>query len=204
MRARLFLAFQQVGADLFAAGLASATSGNYSVRERDGLWITRSGAQKAHLTAEDILWIPLEPDPERDRGASVERVVHRAVYRHTDATALVHAHPRHAIALSFHLEAVRPIDLEGQYYFDRVPVVTPQTTSATEEVAKAVAEALRGHRACVVRGHGAFVKGTLPDPKEALLQAYSLMTSLEEACQVLFLERLWRCLGEGRDEGVVC
>ncbi len=192
MRARLYHTFQQVGADLFAAGLASATSGNYSVREREGLWITRSGAQKAHLTPEDILWLPIEPDPQRDQEASVERVIHRAVYRQTDATAVVHAHPRHAIALSFHLERIVPIDLEGLYYFDHIPVVAPQTTSGTEEAAAAVALALEQHRACVVRGHGAFVKGTQADVEQSLLQAYSLMTSLEEACEVLFLEQVWR------------
>ncbi|RDI96462.1 fuculose phosphate aldolase [Meiothermus sp. QL-1] len=192
MKARLYLAFQQVGADLFAAGLASATSGNFSVRDREGLWITRSGVQKAHLAPEDLLWLPLAPDPERDQGASVERVIHRAVYQRTQATAVVHAHPRHAIALSFHLDTIVPIDLEGQYYFPQIPVVAPKVASASEEAALAVAEALQTHPACVVRGHGAFTRSTLEEPEKALLQAYSLMTSLEEACQVLFLERLWR------------
>ncbi|MGK0617981.1 class II aldolase/adducin family protein [Meiothermus cerbereus] len=192
MKAKLYLAFQQVGADLFAAGLASATSGNYSVREGEGLWITRSGVQKAHLTPEDVMFLPLLPDPKRDQGASVERVIHRAIYQQTDATAVVHAHPRHAIALSFHLEAIVPIDLEGRYYFDQIPVVAPTTLSATQEAADAVARVLQHHPACVVRGHGAFVKSSLNLPEKALLQAYSLMTSLEEACEVLFLERLWR------------
>ncbi len=192
MRARLFLTFQQVGVDLFNAGLASATSGNFSVREREGLWITRSGVQKAHLTPDDVLLLPLEPNPQRDHGASVERIIHRAIYRQTNATAVVHAHPRHAIALSFHLDSIVPIDLEGLYYFGQIPVVAPRTASGTEEAAEAVAEALQGHRACVVRGHGAFVKGTEEVPEKSLLQAYSLMTSLEEACEVLFLERMWR------------
>lgn len=192
MKAKLYLTFQQVGADLFAAGLASATSGNYSVWVGEGLWITRSGAQKAHLTPEDILLLPLEPDPEKDRGASVERVIHRAIYQQTDATAVVHAHPRHAIALSFHLDSIVPIDLEGRYYFDQIPVLSPKTASASQEAAEAVARALQKHRACVVRGHGAFVKGIEEAPEKSLLQAYSLMTSLEEACEVLFLERLWR------------
>ncbi|GIW35525.1 class II aldolase/adducin family protein [Meiothermus sp.] len=192
MKASLYLAFQQIGADLFSAGLASATSGNYSVREGNGLWITRSGAQKAHLTPDDLMFLPLEPDPERDQGASVERVIHRAIYRQTDATAVVHAHPRHAIALSFHLESIQPIDLEGLYYFGQIPVAAPKTASGTQEAAEAVALALKEHPACVIRGHGAFVKSSLENPDKALLQAYSLMTSLEEACEVLFLEHLWR------------
>lgn len=177
---------------MFAAGLASATSGNFSVRAGESLWITRSGAQKAHLTPEDIMCLPLQPDPEKDRGASVERVIHRAIYQETKATAVVHAHPRHAIALSFHHNSIVPIDLEGRYYFEQIPVVAPTTQSGTQEAAEAVADALRQYPACIVRGHGAFVKSSLEVPEQALLQAYSLMTSLEEACEVLFLERLWR------------
>ncbi|WP_027882194.1 class II aldolase/adducin family protein [Meiothermus rufus] len=196
MKAKLYITFQQVGADLFTAGLASATSGNFSVRDGQGFWITRSGVQKAHLTPEDLLWLPLKPDPTRDQGASVERGVHRAVYGSTEAMALVHAHPRYAIALSFHMERIVPIDLEGRYYFEQIPVVAPQSLSATPEVAQAVAQALQHHPACVVRGHGAFVRGTGATPEEALLQAYARMTSLEEACQVLFLERLWRSLAQ--------
>ena len=191
LKAKLFLTFQQIGADLFAGNLASATSGNYSVRTKEGLFITRSGAQKAHLNPEEVIHIPSSPDPQLDSTASIERIIHRAIYQQTDATAVVHAHPRHAIALSYSLEQIVPIDLEGLYYFPYIPVVWPKTASGTEEAANAVAGALKNHPACVVRGHGAFVKGTEKTPEASLLKAYSLMTSLEEACEVLWLERLW-------------
>lgn len=191
MKAKLFLTFQQVGADLFSAGLASATSGNYSARTPEGMWITRSGAQKAHLTPDDLMLLPLEANPTKDQGASVERVVHRAIYRLTPAHAVVHAHPRHAIALSFDQDSLEPIDLEGQYYLPYIPVLSPITASGTEEVALAVGQALLQYPACVVRGHGAFVRAEANSPEAALLKAYSLMTSLEEACEVLFLQRLW-------------
>ncbi|MER3451872.1 MAG: fuculose phosphate aldolase [Thermus sp.] len=189
MLARLFGAFQQVGQDLFAQRLITATAGNFSVRTPKGFLITKSGVQKAHLTPEDLLEVPLEGEvPE---GASVESIVHREVYRRTGATALVHAHPRVAVALSFHLEALEPIDLEGRFYLPKVPVLSPRTVSATEEAALAVAEALQGHRACLLRGHGAFTKSEKERPEEALLEAYSLMTSLEEAAEILWYHRLW-------------
>ncbi|MER3483561.1 MAG: fuculose phosphate aldolase [Meiothermus sp.] len=192
MKAKLLFTFQQIGADLFAQRMASATSGNYSAREKEGLWITRSGAQKAHLQPEDLMLLPLEPDPAKDQGASVERIIHRAVYRQTDAQAMVHAHPRFAIALSYHFDAIKPIDLEGQYYFDEIPVLSPPTLSSSPEAAEAVAEGLKTHKACILRGHGAFAKGLGESPEKALLNAYSLITSLEEACEILFYERMWK------------
>lgn len=191
MQARLYKVFQQVGEDLFAQRLNSATSGNISVRTAKGLIISRSGRLKSRLEPDDLIELALEPDAERDKEASVETVIHRTVYRQTDALAVVHAHPRFAIALSFHLGTIVPIDLEGKYHFSQIPVLNPPTVSSTPEAAAAVAESLRFRKACILRGHGAFVKGVGETPEKALIQAYGLMTSLEEACEVLFYERLW-------------
>ncbi|SDE80163.1 L-fuculose-phosphate aldolase [Thermus arciformis] len=189
MLARVFTAFRQVGEDLFRQRLISATAGNFSVRTKEGFLITKSGVQKAHLTPEDLLEVPLEgPIPE---GASVESVIHREVYRRTGAQALVHAHPRVAVALSLELDRILPLDLEGQYYLKEVPVLAPKTVSATEEAALSVAEALARHPVCLLRGHGAFALGSKEKPEEALLQAYSLMTTLEESAEILLYRRLW-------------
>jgi L-fuculose-phosphate aldolase len=190
MLAKVFSAFRQVGEDLFHQGLISATAGNFSVRTKEGFLITRSGVQKAHLSPEDLVEAPLfGPIPE---GASVESVVHREVYLKTPARALVHAHPRVAVALSFHLERLVPLDLEGRFYLKEVPVLSPKTVSATEEAALALAEALKAHRVCLLKGHGAFAWGGKEKPEEALLEAYSLMTTLEESAEILLYERLWR------------
>ena len=54
-----------------------------------------------------------------------------------------------------------------------------------------MADALKTHPACVVRGHGAFVKAAQETPERSLLKAYSLMTSLEEACEILYYYHLW-------------
>ncbi|GAB5603187.1 fuculose-1-phosphate aldolase [Thermus sp. FJN-A] len=189
MQARLYTAFRQVGEDLFQQRLISATAGNFSVRTKEGFLITKSGVQKARLTPEDLVEVPLSgPVPPE---ASVESVIHREVYRSTGARALVHAHPRVAVALSLSLNRLVPLDLEGQYYLKEVPVLAPKTVSATEEAALAVAEALKEHRACLLRGHGAFALGLKERPEEALLEAYSLLTTLEESAEILLYHRLW-------------
>ncbi|WP_038055717.1 fuculose-1-phosphate aldolase [Thermus amyloliquefaciens] len=189
MLARIYTAFRQVGEDLFQQRLVSATAGNFSVRTKEGFLITKSGVQKGRLTPEDLVEVPLVgPFPE---GASVESVVHREVYLRTAAQAIVHAHPRVAVALSLHLDLLVPLDLEGQYHLKEVPVLSPKTVSATEEAALAVAEALRERPVCLLRGHGAFAIGLKERPEEALLQAYSLLTTLEESAEILFYHRLW-------------
>ncbi|WP_041657773.1 class II aldolase/adducin family protein [Marinithermus hydrothermalis] len=185
MTETLYAQFRQVGADLFAQRLISAKAGNFSVRTETGLIITKSGTLKGRLEPEDLLELGLDPNPERDQGASIETVIHREIYRQTDARAVVHAHPRTAVALSLHLEVIRPVDLEGRYYMPEVPVLAPKTVSATPEAARAVAEALRTHPVCVLKGHGAFAKG------RDLVEAYTLITVLEESAEILLYSKLW-------------
>ena len=62
-------------------------------------------------------------------------------------------------------------------------------------MALSLAEALREHRACLLRGHGAFAVGLKEAPEEALLEAYGLMTTLEESAQILLYHRLWQGAG---------
>ncbi len=181
----LYRAFFEVGEDLFAQGLISAIAGNFSVREGEGLWITRRGVRKNRLAPGDLVWLPLDPDPERDAAASVELPLHRAVYRATDAGAVVHAHPRTAVALSFGQEAIRPIDLEGRVLLEEVPVYDPAQKSASEEAARAVAEGLSRRPVMMLRGHGAFARG------RDLFEAYARLTVLEEAAQILLSAKLW-------------
>lgn len=183
--ASLLDAFRAVGEDLFAHRLIGGAAGNLSARTPDGLWITRSGARKHRLTEADLLLVPIEPDPARDRGASVELMLHRAVYRSTDAGAVVHAHPRTAVALSLVLERIVPLDLEGRFYLGEVPVLTPASVSASPEAAAAIEAAIPEHPVVLLRGHGAFAQG------RDLYEAYARMSALEESAEVLLKKRLW-------------
>lgn len=183
--ATLLKSFAEVGADLFAQQLISATAGNFSVRDGDGLWITRSGVRKNRLRAEDVIWVPMAPDAELDRGASIELILHRAVYARTDARALVHAHPRTAVALSFFERVIRPVDLEGRTFLGEVPVLAPRSVSASPEAAEALAEGLLQAPVVILRGHGAFARG------DDLFQAYARLTVLEESTQILLSAKLY-------------
>ena len=181
----IYRVFREVGEDLFAQGLISATAGNFSLRAGEGFWITKSGVRKNRLRPEDLLFAGLEPDEKRDRGASVELVIHREVYKKTDAGAIVHAHPRMTVALSLHEEAIRPADHEGRLVLGEVPVLRPKSVSASPEAARAVAEGLSRHPVVVLKGHGAFARG------RDLVEAYARLTVLEEAAAILFFAKLW-------------
>ncbi len=174
--------FQQVGCDLYAAGLVSSHGGNMSVRRGEAMLITTHGSRLGHLTQADLVEVTPDTPPQSGSAAepSMDLALHRAIYAAVpQAQAVVHAHPRHAIALSLVSNEIRPRDLEGRHYLGSVPVV-----AGDGDVAAALAAALRQHKVAVVGGHGSYAWG------EDLWQALQWTSVLEESAQVLWLLRV--------------
>ncbi|OIP21354.1 hypothetical protein AUK22_11780 [bacterium CG2_30_54_10] len=174
--------FQKTGADLFTAGLNNSHSGNMSVRVNRMLAITRTGSMLHRLDHSDIIETTIDDDDSETIRASREIPVHRAIFRGTDADAIVHAHPAYAIALSLSLDHIRPVDAEGFYYFPNgIPVIEVENPIASEEVGRAVVPLLKTCPIVVVRGHGSFAVGpTLED-------GLHWTTSLEHSARILCL-----------------
>src|SRR5574342_262719 len=97
---RLFEEFRDIGRDIFVSGLTSSHGGNMSVRVGDRIIIKRRGAQLGRLKPEDFVQTHLHKKDSGIVRASTELIVHRAIYLKTSALAVIHTHPRTAIALS--------------------------------------------------------------------------------------------------------
>ena len=173
--------FQAIGRDLFLTGLNNSHSGNLSVRLGDRLLITRRGAMLGRLREEDLIETGIFDDDSNTVLASTEIGVHRAIYRDTAALAIVHAHPVHAIALSLFSNEIIPVDAEGVYLFQRIPVLKAEHSIGSQEVADKLPDMLGENKIVVVRGHGSFAVG------EQLVDAYQYTTSLESICRIIFL-----------------
>jgi L-fuculose-phosphate aldolase len=164
--------FHAVGRMLWEVGLVSSHGGNMSVRLPDGgLLITRTGAMLGRLGEGDLVTVAADGSSEGE--PSMDTAIHRAVYAATAGEAVLHAHPRHAIALSFVVDAVEPVDAEGKLRLGSVPVVE----------ADEVAEGLRDRPVVLARGHGSYARG------DDLWQALMWASVLEESAQVLWLLR---------------
>jgi L-fuculose-phosphate aldolase len=168
---------ERIGKRLHAEGLASANFGNLSIRDPAGFHIKRKNAYLD--TPGPLVFVPFEgPVPE---DASRESIVHREIYQSTPAGAVVHAHPPHAIALSYFCDEVRPDDCEGELLCPVIRVV--EGASGTPLLARAVAEALRFSPVVIVRGQGTFAAGATLD------EAYVVTSAVEHACRILILRR---------------
>jgi L-fuculose-phosphate aldolase len=124
-------------------------------------------------------------DNTKDKDASIEIKVHRAVYQACpNVHAIAHAHAPHAIVLSLNRDAIIPIDSEGLYYLPAIPVLIAEQTISSDEVAKRLPELLGKHKAVVVRGHGLFAAG------KTIEEAAMYASVAENASKLVYLKEL--------------
>ena len=110
--------------------------------------------------------------------------VHKSLYQQQPkARAVLHSHGPHSVAMSFAGRDFRPVDIEGKYYFEQVPVLSVDYENHPEEAPAVVAGALAGHRIVMVRGHGVYAWG------ETLDQAYKWTCSLELSARIYVIAR---------------
>ncbi len=167
--------FRAVGRMLWEAGLVSSHGGNMSVRLPDGgLLVTRTGAMLGRISEGDL--VTVSSDGSSPGEPSMDTEVHRAVYEATGAGVVLHAHPRHAIALSLVTDAVEPADAEGRLRLGSVPVVEPER----------IAKALREAPIVLARGHGSYACG------DDLWQALQWTSVLEESAEIVWRLRAMR------------
>ena len=87
---------------LYDNRLTTTSGGNLSIMDEEGnLWISPSGVDKAHLTADDIMKVMPDGEIVGKHRPSTEYPFHRAILRsRPDLHAVLHAHPAALVAYS--------------------------------------------------------------------------------------------------------
>jgi L-fuculose-phosphate aldolase len=176
------LEFERIGKRLFAEHLVGGNFGNISIKKgNDGFFIKPTGAYLNVAT--ELVFVPLDGDvPET---ASSEYRVHREVYRKTNHTSIVHAHPPFAVAASLLMDKIVPEDSEGVMFCPEIPVI--YGAPGSQEIADAVVNVLSRSNLVIARGHGTFAAGKTLD------EAYVFTSLAEHSCRVLALKN---CFGD--------
>ena len=158
-------------------GLNQGSSGNVSVRLRDGFLITPSGLFNDRLAPEQMVFVDMQGQADGGLKPSSEWRIHRDIYRaRPEVHAVVHAHSPHAVSLSclrrglpsFHymVAAAGGRDIRCGAY----------ATFGTQALSDAVLAALQDRRACLMANHGQVAVGASLDA------ALALAVEVEELC----------------------
>lgn len=175
--------------ELLESGLITGTAGNLSVRVGEQIIITPSGAAYDRLEPEDLATVDIDGriiDVRGDNRPSSETPLHLAVYRGTDARAVVHTHSPFANAVGLVRDELPRVHYAIRALGGRVRVA-PYATFGTQELADNVMAAIEGRTGCILRNHGTVVYGT------------TLVEALDRAAKLEWVSALyWRAaqLGE--------
>ncbi|MGY5128304.1 methylthioribulose 1-phosphate dehydratase [Streptomyces nigrescens] len=201
---------QCVGAELAAVsralyerGWMPGTAGNLSVRLPGGAaLITASGRDKGDMTAADMVTVRADTGEEVAPGrlrASAETTIHSAVYRTTDAGAVIHVHSPYATAVACRTgrsgdrARVIPLRIERFELLKGLGLADPARTAVpvfpnwpeVPRIAADVAGYLATERdappALLITDHGITTWG------RDLAQARNRLECLESICQLLLL-----------------
>jgi L-fuculose-phosphate aldolase len=167
--------------------LIGAGEGNVSLRLAGGRFlVTPSGASKGHLAPRDLVVVDRAGAVvEGAARASSELRMHLAAYAaRPDVSAVVHAHPLTAVALTV-AGLPPPNDLvpEAAVMLGEI-AVAPFATPGTEELPAALAPLLPRHDVLLLERHGALALG------RTLGEAFDRMETLERVARVALLARL--------------
>ncbi|OGR82227.1 MAG: hypothetical protein A2901_09515 [Elusimicrobia bacterium RIFCSPLOWO2_01_FULL_54_10] len=175
--------FQKYGKMLWDHQLIHMTSGNMSIRKGGTLYVTRTGSLLGALGGSDIVSVNAA-NTLRDKGASSETPVHRAIYlANPEVGSVVHAHPPYATALSWDFTVIKPMDSDS-LYIPEVPVLTDcPYGEGSACIAEQFPKLLGDHKVAMIRGHGAFAVG------KDLREAAGRISMMENQCRLLFLRR---------------
>jgi len=155
--------------------LIDGASGNMSCRVGNSIVITKTGTMLDDLTPEDFVVLRMD---ERSDEASSDLPVHRAVYERTDYDAILHCHGIYNVVLSFAMDEIVPLDLEGSLFLKRIRVVEGEFGS--EDLARKIAEEIGKGGAVVVRGHGIYSAG------RDIWEAFNRACYLEHSCEIIY------------------
>ncbi len=185
---------QQIAAiarDLYARGWMPGTAGNISIRTGRAAVITGSGLSKGELTAGDMVTVSVaDSQPvSGSRRPSAETVIHTAIYRATNAEAVVHVHAPHATAQTINASTAltyRGYELIkglGTAETITIPVFTNHRDVARigDDIERHLTEHPNGPPVLFIAGHGITAWGA------DLAQARDRVECLEAICELVTL-----------------
>lgn len=176
----------EIGRRLYARQLIAAFEGNISVRiGPNEVLCTPSLICKGFLTPDDLCVVDLDGRQlAGSRTRTSEILLHLVIYRErADVSAVVHAHPPHALAFALAHEPIPSRLLaEAEVFLGHVPTA-PYETPGTAAFAETIQPLVRDATAILLANHGTVTYGP------TLLDAWHKTEILEAYCRAIVLTR---------------
>ncbi len=174
--------------DMNRRGINQGTSGNISVRVKEGFLLTPSGMAYDEMKPADIVLMKKDASHVGSRKPSSEwRFHHALMAKRPEIGAVVHTHSMFATTLS-----CLGLEIPAVHYMiaaagGNTIRCAPYVTYGTQQTADAAVKAMEGRNACLLANHGMIVVG--PNLKKAMWLAVEVET---------LAAQYWRALQIGK------
>ena len=146
------------------SGLNQGTSGNISLRWKDGLLITPTSLPYDQMTPDDIVFLGMDGRTEGENQPSSEWRFHRDIMlAKPDVAAIVHAHPIYATIIAIMGLEIPPLHYMVAIAGGATIPCAPYATFGTEALSVHAVAALKDRTACLLEHHGMIATGPTLD-----------------------------------------
>ena len=163
-----------------ADGVNQGTAGNISVRYKDGMLITPSGMPYEIMTADDIVFVDSNGEPEKNKIPSSEWRFHLSILKdNPNFNAVIHNHAVYSSMVSIlNIDYIPAIHyMVGVAGGNKIPCAK-YATYGTQELCDNISTAMKGYKACILNNHG------LVAADENLQKAYHVMMEVENLARL--------------------
>ncbi|MEC8876740.1 MAG: class II aldolase/adducin family protein [Pseudomonadota bacterium] len=168
--------------------LNTGTSGNISVRQKDGFLITPTGMDYQNLRPQDIVFMNMKKSIFGKRNPSSEWPFHLEIMKkRTDINAIVHTHSTYATVLACQRKGIPRFHYMVAVAGGNDIRCAPYSTFGTSHLSKNILSALKNRKACLVANHGMVSTG------KTLKEAFDLAVEVENLAK-----QYWKILLSGR------
>lgn len=146
--------------EMNASGLNQGTSGNISIRHKDGLLITPTSMPYDQMKPRDIVYLDAKGTPQgAGRPSSEWRFHHDILAARSEVNAVVHTHATYCTTL-----AIMGLKIPPLHYMIAVAGgddirLAPYAIYGSQELSDHVVKALKDRKACLMDHHGMIAIG---------------------------------------------
>ncbi|MDZ4099308.1 MAG: class II aldolase/adducin family protein [Methylophilaceae bacterium] len=163
---------------LLQCGLNRGTSGNASMRVKNGLLLTPTGIDVEDMIASDMVFMNEDGEYEGDRKPTSEWMFHLDILKQRpEIGAVIHTHSMFATTLACLRKDVPPFHYMIAASGGDSIRCAPYALFGSEALSKSALQALEGRRACLLANHGMIALG------ENIKQAFDVTVEVEALCE---------------------
>lgn len=163
---------------LLQCGLNRGTSGNASVRVKNGILLTPTGMDVEDMIASDMVFMNEDGEYEGDRKPTSEWMFHLDILKQRpEIGAVIHTHSMFATTLACLRKDVPPFHYMIAVSGGDSIRCAPYALFGSEALSKSALSALERRRACLLANHGMIALG------EDIKQAFDVAVEVEALCE---------------------